>query len=111
MRYLMTSINTKKTAIASVLAVAAIAAPSASAAPIEEHLPSAVNVPAVVNAGLGPSGGSDGSRAVVGQTPPSTGFDWGDAGVGAAGMLALIGLGAGAVAITRRSERRDAVAS
>ena len=31
------------------------------------------------------------------------GFDWADAGLGAAGMLSLLGAGAGAVAVTRRS--------
>jgi hypothetical protein len=33
----------------------------------------------------------------------SGGFDWADASLGAAGMLSLLGLGAGAVAVTRRS--------
>ena len=110
----MTTINTKKTAIASVLAAAAIAAPSAAAMPVDQHLIPPVTVPAGVNAGLGPSGEvnpSDAAAAGTTQAGPSTGFDWGDAGVGAAGMLTLIGLGAGAVAITRRSERRHAVTS
>jgi len=41
--------------------------------------------------------------AVVHVTAPSTGFDWGDAGVGAGGMLALILIGSGGVlAVTRR---------
>ena len=31
------------------------------------------------------------------------GFDWADAGLGAAGMLSLLGVGAGAVVVTRRS--------
>jgi hypothetical protein len=33
----------------------------------------------------------------------SGGFDWADAGPGAAGMLSLLGVGAAAVAVTRRS--------
>jgi len=33
----------------------------------------------------------------------SGGFDWADAGLGAAGMLSLLGVGAGAVVVTRRS--------
>jgi hypothetical protein len=33
----------------------------------------------------------------------SGGFDWGEAGLGAAGALSLLGLGAGAVVVTRRS--------
>ena len=32
-----------------------------------------------------------------------SGFDWGDAGLGAAGMLSLLGVGAGALVVTRRT--------
>ena len=32
----------------------------------------------------------------------SNGFDWGDAGLGAAGVLSLLGLGTGALVIARR---------
>jgi uncharacterized iron-regulated membrane protein len=32
----------------------------------------------------------------------STGFDWGDAALGAAGMLVLLGIGTGAVLVARR---------
>jgi hypothetical protein len=32
----------------------------------------------------------------------SSGFAWGDAGLGAAGMLSLLGVGAGAVVVARR---------
>jgi hypothetical protein len=39
---------------------------------------------------------------------PSGGFDWGDAGIGAAGMLALFGLAGGSVLLlTARKRRRD----
>jgi hypothetical protein len=34
----------------------------------------------------------------------STGFDWGDAGLGAAGMLSVLALGAGAVILVRRGQ-------
>jgi len=104
--------TTKKTTLAAVLTAAAIMAPSAGAMPTDEHLPAIVEVPAGVNGGLGPSGGADAQHAVTArsaQATSSTGFDWGDAGIGAAGMLTLIGLGAGAVSLTRRGERRDAV--
>jgi hypothetical protein len=45
--------------------------------------------------------------------PTSSGFDWGDAGIGAAGMLALIALGAGTLMIVmhRRREHRVPVAT
>ena len=39
-------------------------------------------------------------------SPPSQGFEWGDAGIGAAAMIALLGGGAGAVAVVGR-RRRD----
>ncbi len=106
------SSTAKKTTFAAVLAAAAIMAPSAGATPIDEHLPAIVEVPAGVNGGLGPSNGAEARQAgavPATQATSSTGFDWGDAGIGAAGMLTVIGLGAGAVAITRRGERRDAV--
>ena len=32
----------------------------------------------------------------------SSGFDWGDAGLGAAAMLSALGVGAGAVVVARR---------
>ena len=106
------SSTTKKKTFAVVLAAAAIMAPSADAMPTDEHLPAIVEVPAGVNGGLGPSGGAEAQHAVAVRAAPaisSTGFDWGDAGIGAAGMLTLIGLGAGTVSLTRRGERRDAV--
>jgi hypothetical protein len=35
----------------------------------------------------------------------SHGFDWADAGLGAAGMLSLLGVGAGAMLVTRRGRQ------
>ena len=89
----------KSTALATVLAAAAIATP-ASAAPIESMLPS------------DPGSSSQAARAVemprtVTVTSPSR-FDWGDAGIGAAGMASLLALGAGSVLVTRRSVRAPA---
>jgi hypothetical protein len=76
------------------LAVAAIAAPSASAARIDQMLPSAAqsSVSPVVPT----------SRTVE---VDSTGFDWGDAAIGAAATVSLLTLGAGTVLVTRRSRR------
>lgn len=104
------SCTTKKATLAAVLATAAIMAPSAGAMPIDEQMPAVAEAPAGANGGLGPSSGAEAQHAVAvhaTQATSSTGFDWGDAGIGAAGMLTLIGLGAGAVAITRRGDRRD----
>ena len=81
------SIHTKATA--TLLAIAAITAPSAAARPVEAYLPSSVN-----------AGGDD--QTIVSS---SSGFDWGDAGIGAAGTLSLLGLGAGLTVATRRARR------
>lgn len=46
---------------------------------------------------------------IVVSTPPapasSTSFQWGDAGIGAAGVLVLAGIGTGAVLVIRRRAR------
>ncbi|HEY7622210.1 MAG TPA: hypothetical protein VH834_20740 [Solirubrobacteraceae bacterium] len=80
-----------RTALAA-LAAAAIAAPSAAAQPIDQVLPS----------------GNEQTPApdVVTRTVKvdSSGFDWGDAGLGAVGMLSALALGAGAVVVARRGQ-------
>jgi hypothetical protein len=83
---------TKTRTLAAALAATAIAAPSAAAMPI------------------------DAGRA-AGQAPrPATqvvqvrahGFDWGDAGIGAAAMLSVLGVGAGVAVAGRRGRRQPA---
>ena len=94
---------TRTTAVAAVLAAVAIAAPSAVAQPVDPPLP------AGINAGLGPSSGLAAIARPADDLPvaapadSSGGFDWGDASIGAAGMLSLLGLGAGSVVLIRRS--------
>jgi hypothetical protein len=102
----------KITIAAAVIAAAAIAAPGVGAKPIDPattpalNVASEVSVPAGLNGGLGPSGGSAVPAAVAtspaGDESAGDGFDWGDAGIGAAGALSLLGLGAGAVILARR---------
>ncbi len=104
-----------------ILALAAVAAPGASARPIGADPASAASAP--------PAGVySRQDKSMVRASPPSTtaprtakvssprpvvrlqapgnGFDWGDAGIGAAGgvALSLIGLG-GALAVSQRRTR------
>jgi hypothetical protein len=74
-------------ATATFLVLAAVAAPTAQARPVESLLPDTVNQ-------------AEGGNSVA--TTSAGGFDWTDAGVGAAGMLALMGLGTGAVVASRR---------
>jgi hypothetical protein len=69
--------------------ISALAAPTASAIPAEQFLPDAR--------------GDSTDRAVpvrVVEVGADRGFDWGDAGIGATGVLALMALGAGAVVAT-----------
>ena len=81
----MIAVTKTRTALATLLA-AAIAAPSAGAHPADSPLPA--------------RSGPDTTGPVI--EARANGFDWGDAGIGAAGMLTILGLGAGAVVVARR---------
>ena len=70
--------------------------------------------PYVVSRGYGSPDAADAARdlppvqvpVVAAQPNPSGGFDWGDAGIGAAGMLGLFGIaGASALMVTGRKRR------
>jgi hypothetical protein len=67
--------------------VGAFAAPAASAAPIEDIVPSTGN---------GEPNGQQAPVRVV-QVGADNGFDWGDAGIGAGGLLALAAIVSGAL--------------
>lgn len=72
-------------ALALAAVISALAAPSASAIPVEQFMPDAR--------------GDSTDRAVpvrVVELGADRGFDWGDAGIGATGVLALMTIGAGA---------------
>jgi hypothetical protein len=76
-------------------AISAIAAPAANAIPAEEFMPGAA--------------GEDNARTVplrVVEVQTDRDFDWGDAGIGATGMLALAVIGAGAAVATGHRVRR-----
>jgi hypothetical protein len=49
--------------------------------------------------------------AVVELQAPSGGFDWGDAGIGAAGMLALFSIAGGAALLIAGRRRREGVSA
>jgi hypothetical protein len=69
--------------------ISAVAAPSASAITVEQLVPD--------------SRGDSGLRATpvrVVEVGADRGFDWGDAGIGATGVLALMAIGAGAAIAT-----------
>ena len=88
--------------LAVVFVVAALSAPVAVAAPVEERFP-----------GLS----DQGTNADLGTVPeppaatPSEGFDWGDAGIGAAGAIAIIAITGGlALEYGRRHRPQPTVA-
>jgi hypothetical protein len=89
----MTSNNTLRRGLAVATVVSALGAPAASAAPVEQFIPSTVDGE--------PSGQQVPVRVV--QVGADKGFDWGDAGIGAGGLLALAAIASGAaVAIRHR---------
>ena len=117
------------TAVAAILAAAAIAAPGATAsqppagintglgpssgqAAIADADQAGSTVPAGPNPVLGPSSGrlavaaaSTDSRHAATPTASAGGFSWGDASIGAAAMVMLLGLGAASLVLIRRSGR------
>ena len=81
--------------------VSALAAPAASAAPVEQFIPSTTD---------GEPSGQPAPVRVV-QVGADKGFDWGDAGIGAGGLLALAAIASGAVvAIRHRPDPRQTAA-
>ena len=87
-----------------------LGAPAAWAAPFEERVPnSTINESSVATEAQGgsysPSVAPEQSTTVSGD-----GFSWGDAGIGAAAMLALAAIAAGAAIVTGHRGGRQTVA-
>ena len=103
----MFAVTKTRTAVG-LLAAAAVAAPSAAALPTDSG-PQAAS-PAATASATDATGGYEFATAPA--PPPaatrivevhtSSGFDWGDAGLGAVAMLSALGVGAGAVVVARR---------
>src|SRR5215208_3135079 len=83
----MSTQSTLRRGIAVATVVSALAAPVASGAPIEDMAPSTVN---------GEPRAQPAPPRVV-QVGADNGFDWGDAGIGAAALLALAAIASGAL--------------
>jgi hypothetical protein len=110
-----------RSSLALAVAAGALAAPAASAAPIDpvgdgstgngtgQGQGSEQSPTPSINAVLGSDGMTTPTTVVA--APPQTeadGFDWGDAGIGAAAVLAVGAIGAGAALATgRMSRQRD----
>jgi hypothetical protein len=117
----MTTTHRMTTTAAVILSLAAAGAPTAIARPVGADPPTTANqaqAPAAVysrpDKSLIPASTpssdripeSSAQQAIVRIQTPQSGFDWGDAGIGAAGgvALAMLGLG-GALVITHRPRR------
>jgi hypothetical protein len=95
---------TKRTLIAAALIAAASAPSSAYARFNLDPEPPAAHHPAQVVTPAHPA------HPVAEASSAARGFEWGDAGIGAAGTLVLLGTGAGSAAvIARRRGHRTAV--
>jgi hypothetical protein len=115
----MTTTHRITTTAAVLLSLAAASGPTASARPAD-FVPAGKQVPAGVygrpdKSMISVSSPSSHamvakasvSQATLGTQMPPSGFDWGDAGIGAAGglVLAMLGLGGGLVISHRRPRR------
>jgi hypothetical protein len=103
----MTSTHRIITSIVVALGLATSAAP-ASARPYDLNAPGS-NVPACGTNTLPRCDPATTPPTIVRVTAPNSGFDWGDAGIGAAGgfALSMIGLG-GALAVSQHRTRHTA---
>ena len=90
--------------------VSALGAPAASAAPVEQFIRSTNSAPSpesINYGGFNPATGRPDSAPApdspvrVVQVDADNGFDWGDAGIGAGGLLALAAIASGAVIVIR----------
>jgi hypothetical protein len=93
----------------------AVAFPAAAMAPSAAWAVPVAAPPTSVNGGYdpghtGPQTQLQSTDAQIDQAPSSSGFDWGDAGIGAAGVLGMIGLSAGVVTVARRDRSPGPVA-
>ena len=86
-----------------ILALAALSAPLAMAR--TDVMPATANNSGAAAAPFGPV------ASAPPQTTESSGFSWGDAGIGATAMLAMFGVGAGAVFVVRRNHAHQLPAS
>ena len=111
------------TALGLVLIMAAILAPSASAQPIDQVGPGSLPASSSGESATAPrqvlpnpdnQQPASGSAAVDPSTvrlvpaAPNTGFDWGDAGIGAGGAFALTMIGIGGALVLSNRRHRDA---
>jgi hypothetical protein len=105
----MFAVTRTRTAVG-LLAAAAVAAPSAAAMPTDSGPQAAIAAGVSANDATGgyefapaPAASPQPAAPRIVEVHTSSGFDWGDAGLGAAAMLSALGVGAGALVVARRS--------
>ena len=92
--------------------VSALGAPAASAAPVEQSIPSTVEgdpgatVDYSKNSATGDYAPATEAPVRGVQSGADNGFDWGDAGIGAAGILALLSIAGGLTLMVTTRRRR-----
>jgi hypothetical protein len=97
----MNSLRITRRILTVALVVGALSAPVAAASTFEERFPSLADRPSL---GTAPAAESP-------TAEPSGGFDWGDASIGAAAVLAIMAIGTGVVLeVSRRRRPRPTVA-
>jgi hypothetical protein len=89
--------------IAALVVISAILVPAASARPIDSPIGVAQATHAQTRTGIPPAESAPSS----GTSAASSGFDWGDAAIGAAGTLIVLSAGAAGVVTFRRSRGRS----
>jgi len=89
------------------LALATVAAPAAQAmhAPAEDQAATSSNVPFDAATRHHHPDVAEPATRIIAVTP-ARGFDWGDAGIGAAGAVGVVFLATGTVLLVKRGNRR-----
>jgi len=111
-------LNVKRTIAIATVILSALLAPVAVAQPVDPPIPGATSAPHVPAGSALPAGlrgvpvatrGPETAPATVAVTPGDEGFQWGDAALGAAAMLAGLSIGAALLLGARRDRRRDRI--
>ncbi len=94
--------KTTKRFLAALVVIAAVCVPSVAYARVDLN----PGQPPVVTPATVPADQTPSHSVATTATASGTSFHWGDAGIGAAGMLLLLSAGGSAVIISRRQHRR-----
>jgi hypothetical protein len=105
-------LNAKHTIALATVILSAFLAPVAVAQPVDPPIPAATSAPHVRGDHRGDPvaiRGAETAPATVAVTQGEEGFQWGDAALGAAAMLAGLGIGAALLLSAKRGRERDQI--